>query len=78
MSLLEGRLPSLARSTLNKLSVVVDGPASRELRHAGPSQSPWGSAEPLVTFLTFFTFSIAPDVVTLNEKRATRSVSVAQ
>lgn len=32
-----------------------------------PSQSPWGSTEPLVTFLTFFMFSITPDVVTLNE-----------
>lgn len=34
-----------------------------------PSQSPWGSTEPLVTFLTFFMFSITPDVVTLNEEK---------
>lgn len=34
-----------------------------------PSQSPGGSTEPLVTFLTFFTFSITPDVVTLNEEK---------
>lgn len=37
----------------------------RVLRHAAHSQSPWGSTEPLVTFLTFFMFSITPDVVTL-------------
>lgn len=37
--------------------------------HAVPSQSPWGSTRPLVTFFTFFTLSIAPDVVTLSRER---------
>lgn len=43
-------------------------PAARLLHHAVPSQSPGVSTDPLVTFLTFFIFSITPDVVTLNEE----------
>lgn len=43
-----------------------------------PSHSPWGSTEPLVTFFTFFIFSITPDVVTLNRKESKRSISVVR
>lgn len=38
--------------------------------HAVPSQLPWGSTAPLLTFFTFFMFSITPDVVTLNKTRS--------
>lgn len=54
----------LTKRTINKLSVFFAGPASSVLHHAAHSQLPWGSTEPLVTFLTFFMFSITPDVVT--------------
>lgn len=64
VSLPEGRRPpDPAGSTVNTSSAVAHS-GSRELRQAVPSQSPWGSTEPLVTFLTFFMFSITPDVVT--------------
>lgn len=53
------------------------GRRSQGLPHAEPSHSPWGAAEPLVTFLTFFIFSITPDVVTLNREKQ-RKISVVQ
>ncbi|EPY83326.1 hypothetical protein CB1_000576068 [Camelus ferus] len=52
--------------TRNKLNMSSASLASELLHHAVPSQSPCGSTEPLVTFLTFFMFSITPDVVTLS------------
>lgn len=66
----------LGRLTTQRFSSTI--PASRLLHHAVPSQSPWGSTEPLVTFLTFFMFSITPDVVTLNEgeKKTIGKISV--
>lgn len=58
----------LTNRTMNKSDVSFDSASSELLHHAVPSQSPWGSTKPLVTFLTFFIFSITPDVVTLNEE----------
>ena len=56
--------------------VSFDSAASELLHHALPSHSPCGSTEPLVTFLTFFIFSITPDVVTLNEGKNEDNLSL--
>lgn len=60
---------SLTDRAMNKLVSLAAHPQAA-LCHAVPSQSPWGSTAPLVTFLTFFMFSITPDVVTLKKKRS--------
>lgn len=61
----------LTDRAMDKLgSLTACGPQLR--CHAVPSQLPWGSTAPLLTFFTFFMFSITPDVVTLNKTTSVR------
>lgn len=62
---------SCSRSTernINKLKKFLWKCCLSPVHHAVLSHSPWGSAEPFTTFLTFFMPSITPEVVTLEEK----------
>lgn len=61
-------------SNINKLKKFLWKCCLSPVHHAMLSHSPWGSAEPFTTFLTFFMPSITPEVVTLEEKREASAI----